>query len=59
MSQKFEIHPKIGVARLGNSPEQYYLSPETVGGLPVRCDLKTGDVLKNEDGYAIRRNIPN
>ena len=50
MSQKFEIHPRIGVARLGNSPEQYYLSPETVGGLPIRCDLKTGDALKNEDG---------
>ena len=30
MSKKFEIHPKIGVARLGNSPEQYYLSPEKV-----------------------------
>ena len=50
MSKKFEIHPKIGVARLGNSPEQYYLSPEKVGGLPIQCDMKTGDALKNEDG---------
>ena len=34
----YEIHPKIGVARLGNSPNEFYLAPETVGGLPIECD---------------------
>lgn len=38
MSSNYQIHPRIGVARLGNSPGQFYLSPETVGGLPVECD---------------------
>lgn len=50
MSKKFEIHPRIGVARLGNSPNEFYLSPETIGGLPIQCDLATGDPLKNKDG---------
>lgn len=50
MANKYEIHPRVGVARLGNSPDQFYLSPESVGGLPISCDLKTGDALKNNDG---------
>ncbi|MEM7426265.1 MAG: CTQ-dependent lysine 6-oxidase LodA [Pseudomonadota bacterium] len=33
-----EIHPRIGVARLGNSLGEFYLAPETIGGLPVACD---------------------
>lgn len=34
----YEIHPKLGVARLGNSPNEFYLAPETIGGLPLVCD---------------------
>lgn len=37
MAREFEIHPRIGVARLGNSP-LFYLAPETVGGLPIEWD---------------------
>jgi L-Lysine epsilon oxidase N-terminal/L-lysine epsilon oxidase C-terminal domain len=33
----FKIHPAIGVARLGDS-EEYYLAPETAGGLPLLPD---------------------
>ena len=29
------IHPAIGVARVGNSPNEYYLGPEIPGGLPI------------------------
>ncbi len=36
--QTFEIHPRIGVARLGNSKTDFYLSPEDTGGLPIACD---------------------
>jgi len=46
---KFEIHPKIGVARLGNSPDEFYLSPETIGGLPIACD-RSGNALLDENG---------
>ena len=29
------IHPAIGVARVGNSPDEYYLGPEIPGGMPI------------------------
>lgn len=32
------IHPSIGVARLGNSPEQFYLAPQQIGQLPFEAD---------------------
>lgn len=34
----FEIHPRIGVARLGNSLTDFYLSPDETGDLPIACD---------------------
>ena len=38
MAKRYEIHPRVGVARLGNSPDEFYLAPEEVGGLPIACD---------------------
>jgi len=38
MVPKYKIHPAIGVARLGNSPDDFCITPETHGGLPVECD---------------------
>jgi hypothetical protein len=38
----YKIHPAIGAARIGNSTE-YYLAPETVGGLPL--DPNTGQPI--------------
>src|SRR5882672_4304041 len=35
-NMRFKIHPSIGVARVGNSPE-FYLEPETIGGRPIEC----------------------
>jgi len=35
---KFQIHPRIGVARLGNSLKDFYLAPDEIGGLPIACD---------------------
>lgn len=32
---KFKIHPAIGIARLGDSPDSFYLAPEQAGQLPV------------------------
>jgi L-lysine 6-oxidase len=36
--QRYVIHPAIGVARLGNSPDSFYLEPATIGGVPIECD---------------------
>lgn len=35
---KLQIHPAIGVARVGDSPTDFYLSPETTGGVPIQSD---------------------
>jgi L-lysine 6-oxidase len=43
------IHPSIGVARLGNSPHEFYLAPETVGGLPIACD-ESGNAVLDDRG---------
>lgn len=34
----FKIHPSIGIARLGNTDDDFYLSPEQPGALPIACD---------------------
>lgn len=44
----YRIHPSIGVARLGNSPDEFYLAPEAIGGLPIACDASGSPV--GEDG---------
>ncbi|MGE3311385.1 MAG: LodA/GoxA family CTQ-dependent oxidase [Limisphaerales bacterium] len=33
-----KIHPAIGIARLGNSPDGFYLAPRGEGDLPTACD---------------------
>jgi L-lysine 6-oxidase len=45
MAIQYEIHPSIGIARVGNSPTSFYLAPETIGGRPVECD-DDGDVIR-------------
>ncbi len=34
---RYAVHPSVGVARLGNSTTDFYLEPETIGGLPIEC----------------------
>ncbi len=45
----YKIHPAIGIARLGNSPTDFYLSPEKPGDLPIQCD-SNGVAVLNPDG---------
>lgn len=51
----YEIHPRIGVARLGNSPNEFYLAPEEVGGLPIVCDENGNEVLKEGKQQYVRK----
>lgn len=43
----YRIHPAIGIARLGDSPEAFCISPEKPAQLPIECDANgnaaTGD----------------
>jgi hypothetical protein len=47
MTVVYKIHPGIGAARIGNSTE-YYLAPETAGGLPL--DPNTGEPIYSGPG---------
>ena len=40
----YSIHPKVGIARLGNSHKRFLIAPEKTGGLPMACN-EHGDLL--------------
>ena len=50
MSYRYAIHPSIGVARVGNSPSEFYLAPDELGGLPEECNASG-----NGTGEKVRR----
>lgn len=35
---EYKIFPAIGIARVGNAPEDFYIAPETYRGLPIKPD---------------------
>ena len=43
----FKIHPAIGIARVGDSPNSFYLAPEQAGQLPIECDQDGNAVVKD------------
>lgn len=45
----YRIHPGIGIARLGNSPDAFCISPEKPAALPIDCDA-AGNPLLSPDG---------
>jgi L-lysine 6-oxidase len=47
MATRYEVHPSIGVARVGNSQGCFYLAPETLGGLPAECDANGNPIVEN------------
>ncbi len=44
---EYSIHPPIGVARVGNSPSEFYLSPTSIGGRPIMCNSFGDEVLED------------
>ncbi|CAM2066654.1 LodA/GoxA family CTQ-dependent oxidase [Sulfidibacter corallicola] len=49
MVKTYHIHPAIGIARLGDSPTSFCLSPEKPGALPIQCDAQ-GNADLSPDG---------
>lgn len=37
MTPTYKIHPAIGIARVGNSPDSFYIAPERTGAPPIDC----------------------
>jgi hypothetical protein len=52
MTTTYKIHPGIGIARLGNAPEAFCISPEAPAALPIDCDA-SGNPLPSPDGGAL------
>lgn len=38
MAPRYAIGPSIGIARVGNSPDSFYIAPDRTNGLPIECD---------------------
>ncbi|HLK62328.1 MAG TPA: LodA/GoxA family CTQ-dependent oxidase [Bryobacteraceae bacterium] len=53
ITSKYRIHPAIGVARLGDSPAEFCISPEKPAALPIECD-SSGNAFFTPDGTAER-----
>lgn len=51
MNARYAIHPSVGIARVGNSPD-FYLAPITPGGLPIECDAD-GTMQRRDDGQPV------
>lgn len=49
MATQYRIHPGIGIARLGNSPDGLCITPEEPAALPIDCDAQ-GNPLLSPDG---------
>lgn len=49
MATTYRIHPGVGIARLGNSPAAFCISPEKPAVLPTDCD-EYGNPLLSPDG---------
>lgn len=49
MNTVYKIHPAIGIARLGNSPSEFCIAPETPKSKPVACDTY-GNAILAPDG---------
>lgn len=49
---RFKIHPAIGIARVGDSPDEFYLAPEQAGAMPneLAPDGTEQPVTKFKDG---------
>jgi len=49
MPTSYKIHPGIGIARLGNSPHEFCITPEKPAALPLDCDAN-GNPHVSPDG---------
>lgn len=55
MTKQYRIHPRIGVARLGNSPNEFYIGPDKTGGVPIECDRNGDPTVVNGREQHVKR----
>ena len=44
MEPRYQIHPALGIARVGNSDNSFYLAPDGIGELPIECDAHGNEI---------------
>lgn len=54
MVASYKIHPGIGIARLGNSPGEFCISPEEPAALPIECSSAGNPMLAPDGKSEIR-----
>ncbi len=47
---EYRVHPGIGIARVGNSPDSHFLTPEVAGGLPTEEDGREVERFRDASG---------
>src|ERR1700733_9247790 len=55
ISTKYALGPYIGIARLGNSQDSFYLAPDGIGALPIECDQNGNPVVQGGTFERVRR----
>lgn len=55
MASQWLIGPTIGVARLGNSPDEFYLEPDAIGALPIDCDAQGNERRQGSELLRVTR----
>ena len=48
----YRIHPGLGVARVGDSPDSFYIGPDAPAALPTECD-GLGNPCRSPDGAEV------
>lgn len=51
----FQIHPSVGVARVGNSRDSFYLAPDEIGGRPHECDRQGNMLLEHGQPVPVKK----
>lgn len=54
MVSRYRIHPGVGIARLGNSPDAFCISPEEPAALPIECTSEGNPVLSPDGTTELR-----
>jgi len=55
MATRYAIGPSIGIARVGNSPDSFYIAPDAINGLPFECNTAGILHIVNERPVLVRK----
>ena len=64
MATVYKVHPAIGIARVGNSPDEFFIGPERIGQPPdppggfkdAQCRVKCNQ-LRGQAGVRARSGV--